>query len=230
MILAAGRGARMRPLTDHTPKPLLEVAGKPLIVWQVERLVAGGFTDLVINHAWLGERLEDTLGDGSRFGARIAWSREATALETAGGIVTALPLLEDGARDRPFAVVSADIYTTFDYARLAPHVASIDARFPLRTAHLVATANPDFHPNGDFAIEDGLVRRDGEPRLTYANIGVFHPRAFDDLAAHAVLRLFPWAFAFADVGRMTGEVFDGIWHNVGTPEQLATLDRALTIA
>jgi len=217
----------MRPLTDRTPKPLLEVGGKPLIAWQVERLVAGGFTELVINHAWLGEQLEHALGDGSRFGARIAWSREATALETAGGIATALPLLEAGARDRPFAVVSADIYTRFDYARLVPVVESIDARFPLRAAHLVTTPNPDFHPRGDFAIEDGLVRRDGDALVTYGNIGVFHPRLFDGVAPGTVLALFPWLYSFADEGRVTGEFFSGPWHNLGTPEQLAALDRSL---
>lgn len=231
MILAAGRGARMRPLTDRVPKPLLEVGGKPLIAWQVERLVAGGFDDLVINHAWLGEQLEDALGDGSRFGARIAWSREGTALETAGGIAAALPLLEAGAPDRPFAVVSADIHSTFDYARLVPVVQAIDACFPSRVAHLVTTPNPDFNPRGDFAIEDGLVRRDGRgddsALVTYANIGVFHPRLFDGVAPRSVLALFPWLYAFADEGRVTGECFDGPWHNVGTPEQLAALDRSL---
>lgn len=218
----------MRPLTDTTPKPLLPVGGKPLIAWQVERLVAAGFTELVINHAWLGPQMEDALGDGRRFGATIAWSREETALETGGGIVTALPLLEDGARDEPFVVVSADIHTTFDYGALHAVGARIVRRYPDEAIHLVGVPNPSFHPTGDFALVDGLVRRDGPVRLTYANIGVFHPRAFDGLPAWTVHKLFPWAFAFADTGRMTGETFDGPWDNLGTPDQLAALDRALS--
>ncbi len=227
MILAAGRGARMRPLTDRVPKPLLAVGGKPLIVRQVERLVAAGITDLVINHAWLGAQIEEALGDGGCLGARIAWSREGEALETAGGIVTALPLLEAGAANAPFVVVSADILSGFDYARLFAVADRIGSGWPRHAAHLVAVDNPPFHPCGDLAIVDGLVRRDGTPRLTYANIAVFHPRVFGGLPAHASIKLFPWAFALADEGRMSGERFDGPWHNVGTSEQLAALDRSL---
>lgn len=231
MILAAGRGQRMRPLTDAMPKPLLKVGGKALIAWQVERLVAAGFTDLVVNHAWLGAQIETALGDGSTFGARIAWSREDPALETAGGIVNALPLLESDARDRPFAVVSADVYTTFDYRRLVPAIDAIALGPRHRAVHLVAVDNPPYHPRGDFALvdRDGVssIARDGPVRSTYANIGVFHPRVFDGLATDRPMKLFPWAFGFADDGRMTGERCDDAWFNVGTPDDLATLDREL---
>ncbi len=235
MILAAGRGKRMRPLTDTVPKPLLSVGGKPLIVWQIERLVKAGFDDLVINHAWLGSQLEEAIADGShrdsRWDAHIAWSREAVALETAGGIVTALPLLEDSARDQPFVVVSADIHTDFDYARLVDVVEAIRIGYPRRAAHLVLTDNPPWHPRGDMALDGtddaGLIARQGEPRYTYANIGVFHPRVFDDLPAHMPLSLFPWAYALVDAKRVTGEIFHGAWDNVGTPEQLHALDRRL---
>ncbi len=232
MILAAGRGARMRPLTDTTPKPLLEVGGKPLIVWQIEALVRGGFTDLVVNHAWLGERIEDAIGDGRRFGARVAWSREPSAFETAGGIATAVPLIEAaGKRDEPFAVVSADIHSDFDYASLAPIVASIGLHFPVHAAHLVLVDNPTWHPAGDMALVDGRIARRTEEAtgslLTYANIAVFHPRVFDGVPRARVLKLFPWAYTLADAGRMTGSRFIGAWDNVGTPEQLAALDRRL---
>ncbi len=227
MILAAGRGMRMRPLTDAKPKPLLEVGGKSLIAWQIERLVAAGFVDLVINHAWLGKQLEDAVGNGSRWGARIAWSREGEALETAGGIVTALPLLEADVPDEPFAVVSADIHTTFDYASLQRVGDAMRAGFPRHAAHLVLTDNPPYHAQGDMALVDGRIAHGGAPKWTYANIGVFHPRVFDGLASHRVLALFPWAYALADEGRISGEVFHGAWDNLGTPEQLTALDRAL---
>ena len=227
MILAAGRGERMRPLTDLTPKPLLQVGGKPLIVWQIERLVAAGFDDLVINHAWLGSQLEEALSDGSRWRARIAWSREATALETAGGIVTALPLLEAGAPGQPFVVVSADIHTDYDYAGLVAIGEAMRSSGTQRAAHLVLTDNPPWHPRGDMALLDGRIARHGAKLHTYTNIGVFHPRVFAGLPMHAPLALFPWAYALANEGRVTGEIFHGIWDNVGTPEQLHALDERL---
>ncbi len=233
MILAAGRGERMRPLTDRVPKPLLAVGGKPLIVWIVEALVRGGFDALVVNTAWLGDQLEAALGDGARFGASIAWSREGEALETAGGIATALPLLEAGCDDdEPFAVVSGDLHGDFDFASLAPVVASIRERYPLHAAHAVLVDNPPWHPFGDMRLVDGRIVRatpsSDEPLMTYANIGVFHPRVFDALARHRPAKLFPWAYALADAGRMTGSVHRGAWDNVGTPEQLAALDARLS--
>jgi MurNAc alpha-1-phosphate uridylyltransferase len=229
MILAAGRGQRMKPLTDKVPKPLLAVGGKALIVWQIEALVAAGVNRIVINHAWLGDQLEAAVGDGSHWGVRIAWSREGTALETAGGIVHALQLIESGAADEPFIVVSADIHSDYDYARLAPIGASIRTRFPQHAAHLVLVDNPPWHAAGDMALIDGFVarRRPDAPALTYANIAVFHPRCFDDLHTGRALPLFPWAYELADARRMTGTRHDGAWDNVGTPEQLAALDRRL---
>jgi len=222
LILAAGRGERMRPLTDATPKPLLLAGGKPLIGWQLERLAAAGVRDVVINHAHLGEQLEAALGDGERWGVRIAWSREATALETAGGVANALPLLGEG----PFLVVSADIYTDFDYARLLPVADAIAADPSARAAHFVLVANPPYHPGGDMGLAEGRIRRAG-PLLTYANIAVFHPELFAGIAPGTHQRLFPWAYAFVDAGRVSGEHFRGEWDNVGTPAQLADLDRRL---
>ena len=224
MILAAGRGQRMRPLTDATPKPLLAVGGKPLIVWQIERLAAGGWRDLVINTGWLGAQIPAALGDGSAWGVRLRYSPEPSeAYETGGGIATALPLL--GAA--PFVAVSADIYTTFDYARLHSVARSI-ADDPQRTvAHLVLTPNPEHNRAGDMALDaEGRIRREGD-RLNYGNIGVFHPALFADRPREQAWKLFPWLYGAADAGRVSGEVFSGPWHNVGTPEQLAELDAQL---
>jgi MurNAc alpha-1-phosphate uridylyltransferase len=222
LILAAGRGERMRPLTDATPKPLLAAGGRTLIDWQLSRLAAGGIRRVVINHAHLGEILEAAVGDGSRWGLRVDWSREGKALETAGGIAKALALL--GAE--PFVVVSGDIHTDFDYSRLEA-VARDIARDPSRrAAHFVLVDNPPYHPVGDMGLEGSLVRRGG-PLLTYANIAVFHPALFAGIAPGTHLKLFPWAYRFVDEGRVTGERFAGAWENLGTPAQLADLDRRL---
>jgi MurNAc alpha-1-phosphate uridylyltransferase len=223
IILAAGRGERMRPLTDARPKPLLAVGGRALIEWQVERLVAGGFTDLVVNHSHLGQQIEEALGAGERFGARIRYSHEPQALETAGGVAQALALLGDA----PFAVVSGDIYTAFDYASLAPRIASIARDPAAHAAHFVLVDNPSFHPGGDMGLARGRITRAG-PRLTYANIAVYHPALFAAIAPGTALRLFPWAYAFVDAGRVSGEHYRGVWDNLGTPEQLAALDRSLS--
>jgi N-acetyl-alpha-D-muramate 1-phosphate uridylyltransferase len=221
-------------LTEHVPKPLLEVGGKPLVVWQIEALVAAGIVDLVVNRAWQGDALEAAIGDGARWGARVAWSREDPAFETAGGIATALPLLEaDGHANEPFAVISADIHADFDYRRLAPVAEAIRTHHPLHAAHLVLVPNPPWHPAGDMALVDGLIARavpaaaPAAPLLTYANIGVFHPRVFDAVPRHHVQKLFPWAYTLADARRMTGEVHGGAWANVGTPDQVVELDRRL---
>jgi MurNAc alpha-1-phosphate uridylyltransferase len=222
LILAAGRGERMRPLTDSLPKPLLEVGGRTLIEWQVERLVRGGFRELVVNHSHLGPMIERALGDGSRFGASIRYSHEPRALETAGGVVQALPLLGD----EPFAVVSADIHTDFDYASLVPRIESVARDPAVHVAHFVLVDNPPFHPSGDMALAAGWVARDG-PRLTYANISVFHPEPFRQLPGGTSLKLFPWAYQLVEAGRVTGERYTGSWDNIGTPDQLAALDRRL---
>ena len=222
ILLAAGRGERMRPLTEACPKPLLWVGGRPIIEWQVERLAAGGFTELVVNHSHFGSLIERALGDGSRFGVRIRYSHEAEALETAGGVAQALPLLGEA----PFAVVSGDIHTAFDYGSLASRIEAI-ARDPARhAAHFVLVDNPPFHAGGDMGLADGRIRRQG-PLLTYGNIAVYHPGLFRDIAPGTALKLFPWAYRFVEEGRVTGEHYRGPWDNIGTPDQLAALDRAL---
>jgi N-acetyl-alpha-D-muramate 1-phosphate uridylyltransferase len=223
IILAAGRGERMRPLTDRLPKPLLPVAGKALIEWQIERLAAAGFHDIVINHSHLGSLIESSLGDGRRFGVRLRYSAEPVALETAGGVAQALPLLEGS----PFALVSGDIHTSYDYAGLVPRIAAIAAQPSRTAAHFVLVDNPSWHSRGDMGLSDGrIVRR--EPLLTYANIAVFHPGLFAAVAPGTRLRLFPWAYRFVDEGRVSGEHFRGAWDNVGTPAQLEALDRRLS--
>jgi MurNAc alpha-1-phosphate uridylyltransferase len=223
LILAAGRGERMRPLTDTVPKPLLAVGGRALVEWQVERLVAGGFDELVVNHSHLGSQIEAALGDGRRFGAAIRYSHEPRALETAGGVAQALPLLGDA----PFVVVSADIHTLFDYASLASRLADI-ARDPQgHAAHFVLVDNPPFHPAGDMALDNGRVAREGA-RLTYGNIAAFHPAPFREIAPGSALKLFPWAYRLVEQGRVTGERYAGSWDNIGTPDQLAALDRRLS--
>jgi N-acetyl-alpha-D-muramate 1-phosphate uridylyltransferase len=222
LILAAGRGERLRPLTDTLPKPLLCAGGKPLIVWQIERLVAAGFRDIVVNHSHLGHLLEEALEDGRRFGAAISYSHEPLALETAGGIAQALPLLGEA----PFVVVSGDIHTHFDYATLHARIEAIAARPAERLAHFVLVDNPTWHPRGDMALAEGLVRREGA-LLTYGGIAVFHPQPFRELPRGTRLKLFPWAYAMVDAGHVSGEHYHGAWDNVGTAEQLAALERRL---
>ena len=222
LILAAGRGERLRPLTDTVPKPLIAAGGKPLIAWQVERLAAAGFRDLVVNHSHLGHLIEAALGDGSRYGVRIAYSHEPQALETAGGIAQALPLLGEG----PFVVTSSDIHTDFDYASLAGPIAAIASDFDRNAAHFVVVENPSWHPGGDMALRDGRIRREGE-KHTYGGIAVFDPRSFAGVARGTQLKIFPWAYELVDAGRVTGELFRGEWDNVGTAAQLAELERRL---
>src|SRR5512133_1852128 len=217
MILAAGRGVRMRPLTDTLPKPLLAVGGKPLIVWQREKLVRAGVTETVINHAHLGPMIEAELGDGSRFGLAIRYSPEQEALETAGGIARALPLL--GAE--PFLAINADIYCDYDFAALA----ALDLRDKL--AHLVLVDNPPQHPRGDFALEGGLVRESGADPLTFSGIGVYAPRLFGGIPRNAKVALAPLLRKAMAADRVSGEHFRGRWHDIGTAERLQTLDAEL---
>ena len=219
MILAAGRGERMRPLTDHTPKPLLSVGGKPLIVWHIERLRTAGFHELVINHAHLGHRLEEALGDGAALGVRIAWSPEASALETAGGIRHALPLLGDA----PFVVVNGDVFCDADFAALRSAAERLRADGPL--AHLLLVDNPEHHPEGDFHLDsDGLVHADGQPRLTFSGLGAYHPALFTDLADNTPAKLAPLLRAAMNAGKVGGRHHAGRWIDVGTPRRLADLD------
>mgnify|MGYP001094132376 CR=1 FL=1 len=227
MILAAGFGERMRPLTDHTPKPLLKAGGKPLIEWQIERLRAAGFTDLVINHAHLGRQIEDHLGNGARFGVSIAWSDEGTPLETAGGIAMALPLLGDG----PFLVTNGDVYAEFDYARLRAVLADMAAQ-PDRLAHLVLVDNPPHHPQGDFILEHGRVTLPPSHAvggLTFSGIGCYRPELFAGIVPGGKARLAPLLAAAMNAGRATGEHFTGRWEDVGTPARLHALDEELHV-
>jgi len=211
MILAAGRGERMRPLTDRIPKPLLTVAGKALIVYHIEALVQAGIRDLVINHAHLGEQIEAALGDGAGFGARIRYCPEPPgALDTGGGILNALPLL--GAA--PFAVINADVWTDYPFTRLPAE--------PPGRAHLVLVDNPVHHPEGDFALRDGHVHRDGGPRLTFSGIGVYRPELFDGCTPGR-FPLAPLLREAMDAAMVGGEHYGGRWLDVGTPERLAEL-------
>jgi N-acetyl-alpha-D-muramate 1-phosphate uridylyltransferase len=227
MIFAAGRGERMRPLTDSCPKPLLPAGGKPLIVWQIEALAAAGYTNIVINHAWLGERLEAALGDGARFGVALRYSPEAEALETAGGIAKALPLLEARGEPAVFVGVAGDIFSDYDFARLDTHAERLAASAE-PGMHLVMVPNPPFHPKGDFALgEDGVLAADGALRRTFGSIGLYDTRMFRDLAPGTKRALTPYYRETIAQRRATGELYEGRWENVGTPEQLAALDAAL---
>lgn len=217
MILAAGRGVRLRPLTDTTPKPLLAVGGKPLIVWHLEKLARAGVSEAVINHAHLGAMIEAELGDGSRYGLAIRYSPESAALETAGGIAAALPLLGTD----PFLVINADIYSEFDVSALT--------RFDLadRLAHLVLVDNPAQHPQGDFALEHALVRENGTPMLTFSGMGVYAPRLFGGIPAGAKVPLAPLLRKAMAAERVSGEHYRGRWHDIGTIERLQSLDAEL---
>lgn len=226
MIFAAGRGERMRPLTDACPKPLLEVGGKPLIVWQIERLARSGFETIVINHAWLGEQIEAALGDGSRWHVQLRYSPEHEALETAGGIVNALPLVEDNGVSEVFLAVSGDVYADFDYRALNAHAQAMKS-LAEPGMHLVMVPNPAFHPNGDFALTDGVLSLDAEPRFTFGNIGLYDTRMFRDLPRGTRRALKPYYRETIARGLATGELYEGLWENVGTPAQLQALNQRL---
>lgn len=212
MILAAGRGERMRPLTDTLPKPLLRVGAMSLIEHLISALARDGFRDLVINHAYLGASIVAALGDGARYGVRIAYSPEGEALETGGGIAKALPLLGN----EPFLVVNGDIWTDYPFSRLSRRLNAL--------AHLVLVDNPPQHPQGDFCLARGRVETEGKPRLTFSGIGVYSPALFEGCPSGR----FPLApllrAAMAD-GGVTGEHYRGLWSDVGTPERLAALQR-----
>lgn len=215
MILAAGKGERLRPLTLHTPKPLVRAGGVPLIEYHVRALAAAGFRELVINHAWLGEQIEAYLGDGARFGVTIAYSAEGEPLETGGGIHRALPLLGS----EPFLLVNGDIWTDYDFAGLRSASAAL--------AHLVLVDNPAHHPEGDFRLQDGQVSARGEqPGLTYSGIAVLDPALFAGCRPGA-FKLAPLLLAAMSQGQVSGEHFRGRWVDVGTHERLAEVERLL---
>jgi MurNAc alpha-1-phosphate uridylyltransferase len=228
MILAAGRGERMRPLTDLTPKPLLMAGGKPLIVWHIERLVRADITEIIINHAHLGTQIEAALGNGSRFGAQIRYSPEESALETAGGIANALPLLGD----KPFAVINGDIYCDYDFTHLPARAAALQDHGD--AAHLVLVNNPAQHPNGDFHLHNGRLLTTGDPqlttnhsKLTFSGIGLYQPTLFADIARGTKAPLAPLLRAQIALGKVSGEHYCGRWVDVGTPLRLEELDNEL---
>jgi MurNAc alpha-1-phosphate uridylyltransferase len=219
MILAAGRGERLRPLTLHTPKPLVKAKGVPLIEYQIRALHAAGFTDLVINHAWLGQQIEDYLGDGSQLGVNITYSPEGEPLETGGGIFKALPLLGP----EPFLVVNGDIWTNCDYRSLRLTAGDL--------AHLVLADNPLHNPEGDFYLNNGRVIEKGQAcsRLTYSGIAVLHPDLFEGCEAGA-FKLAPLLSVAIAAGRVSGEHHVGRWIDVGTHERLADVERLLEVS
>ena len=254
MLLAAGRGERMRPLTDHTPKPLLQAGGKPLIVWHIENLARAGIRDIIINHAHLGSQIEAALGDGSSFDVRIRYSPENPVLETAGGIANALPLLGEAA----FAVINSDIYCDYDFTRLPHHAATLKASGD--AAHLVLVDNPMQHPNGDFCLDADRIKptppglpnppaplSGGEPGeeherearspltrgvrgvevLTFSGIGIYLPSLFASIPRGAAAPLAPLLRVQIAHNKVSGEHYTGRWVDVGTPQRLEQLDNML---
>ncbi|WP_338845568.1 nucleotidyltransferase family protein [Massilia sp. W12] len=227
MILAAGRGERMRPLTEHTPKPLLEVRGRPLIVWHILNLVRAGIKEIVINLHYKGAMIADYLGDGSRYGAKLRYSHESELLETAGGIVQALPLLGEA----PFVCIAADVY--------CPHFEFEQAKTVLQDADmwgkpyaaderdigwLFMTKNPPHHPQGDFGMKLYSICNQGEHRFTFTGIGVYRPEMFAGLTPGQPAKLVSLFQHYAELGVLGGEVYPGIWTDVGTPERLQALN------
>ncbi len=217
LILAAGRGERMRPLTDTTPKPLLRIADKHLILHVILNMRQAGITDLVINVAHLAAQIESALGDGTSHGVHIRYSFEREALETAGGIVWALPLL--GAE--PFLAVNSDVYSDYDFSVLSARARKLSAQQP---AHLVLVDNPEHHPQGDFSLHHGQVTGGDGPRLTFSGIGAYHPALFDSIVRGEKCRLATQLAQPIAASRVTGEHFRGEWNDVGTPQRLAELD------
>lgn len=233
----------MRPLTDHTPKPLLKVGGKPLIVWHLENLAKAGFKEIVINHAHLGQQIEDALKDGANWGLHIQYSPEKVALETAGGIANALPLLGN----EPFLVVNGDTFTEIDFASISQHIRSDALQTNIHKAsrgiknaraHLVLVNNPPQHPNGDFAIEYthqnfGMLKNTGGKNntgmLTFSGVGVYHPDLFADVVIGQPAKLAPLLRAAIAENAATAQHYTGIWHDIGTPERLAELDKTLRV-
>ncbi len=230
MIFAAGRGERMRPLTDTCPKPLLTIRGRPMIVWQILNLVRAGITEIVINHAHLGHLLEQTLGDGAQLGAQLRYSAETTALETAGGIAQARHLLGE----QPFLAISGDIYMPhFDFEQVKTVLEDNDPwgnPLPLDqrdVAWLYLVKNPAHHPDGDFALNSFAIANEGSPMYTFANIGVYRPQMFDAITPGERVKLGPLLREYVARGQVGGEIYRGEWVNVGTVEQLEQLNAPL---
>ncbi|HEX4844177.1 MAG TPA: nucleotidyltransferase family protein [Limnobacter sp.] len=224
MILAAGRGERMRPLTDHCPKPLLKAGGKPLLQWHLEALRGAGITQVVINHAHLGHQIESAFGDGHALGLEIHYSAESNALETAGGIAKALPWLGKN----PFLVINGDVSCDWPIANALAAAARWQ---PNQLAHVVLVPNPAHHPQGDFALQGGLVKEQeasSEPCYTFSGIGVYAPALFTSVPSGGVAKLAPLLRGAMAQGKVTGELYSGFWMDVGTPQRLQELDDRLT--
>ncbi|NTS77444.1 nucleotidyltransferase family protein [Catenovulum sp. SM1970] len=218
MILAAGKGERMRPLTTHTPKPLLKIAGKPLIQYHIEKLVAAGITDIIINIAWLADLIPQQLGDGSKFGCRLHYSREEVgALETAGGIKQALDLLGNEA----FLIVNGDVWTDLNF-KILPNTL-----MPNTMAHLVLVNNPAHHPQGDFGIAGDYLNLENSQKWTYSGIGIYSPELFLNVKKLPA-PLGPLLKQAIGQQQVTGQIYQGIWSDIGTPERLAQMEQALT--
>lgn len=222
MILAAGHGTRMRPLTDHTPKPLLDVGGKPLIQWHIENLQKAGFNDIVINIAWLGNQIPETLGDGSQFGVQLNYSDEQNegALETAGGIIKALPFLSEGMGNEPFLVVNGDVWCNYPYSNTSPLNED-------KLAHIILVNNPAHNPEGDFSIIGSTVKDDGKNALTFSGIGYYDPKLFSGLN-YGKQALAPILREAMKSNKVSGEHYTGEWRDIGTPERLVELNNHLS--
>lgn len=227
MILAAGRGERMRPLTDTAPKPLLRAGGKALIEYHLDRLAQAGFKDIVINHAYLGNMIEEALGDGGRYGVNIEYSPESVALETAGGMVYALPLLAGQSGDQPFLAVNADIYCEIDFAELIPKLDEMWCCPWRYLAYLILVDNPPHHPAGDFSLVGDKVTLLEEEKLTFSGIGLYHPKFFGGIKPGVPTKLAVRLHQAIKAEAVNGEYFSGIWIDIGTPERLALLNQRL---
>lgn len=217
----------MRPLTDSLPKPLLKVGGHALIEYQLRNLARAGFIDIVINHAYLGEMIENALGNGERYGVNIQYSPEKVVLETAGGIANALPLLTDQSGNLPFLVVNADIYCEMDYRSLLPTMRAMQSNTNQRLAHLVLILNPPHHAEGDFALLGDRVQLTGDNRLTFSGIGIYQSQLFNEIKPGFPVKLAPLLRQAMQAGKVSGEYFSGQWVDVGTPERFELLDQQL---
>ena len=226
-LLAAGRGERMRPLTDELPKPLLTIKNKSLLAWHVEALSAAGIQDVVINHAWLGKKIEEALGNGSQFGLNITYSPETIALETAGGIRRALPLLNPSDY---FLVINGDVFSpNLPIQQLLDRASDLRSMPSRPLAHLLMVPNPVQHPEGDFYIQDSQVSNeplDGAEKLTFSGIGLYHRDLFKDLELDVPIKLAPILREAMSKNRVSGEKYHGPWHDVGTPQRLQELNAA----
>ncbi len=230
MLLAAGRGSRMRPLTDHTPKPLLRIAGKSLIEWHIERLAQAGIKQLVINHAWLGQQIVDQLGDGSRYGVQIQYSAEEPALETAAGIKKSLPLLRsNGVDNSAFLVISADVWTDWNPALALYMAARLSSEKAL--AHLLLVPNPDHNTQGDFGFSQGLVQakstNTAAQAYTYSGVGIFTAAFFADVSATTPTPLREPLNQAIEQKQVLGSIYNGTWADIGTPERLQQIEQSL---